>query len=372
MKIVFITHYDNPYGANNALYKLIAGMKKNSANEIIVVIPAKGIMSDKLEAIGARCIVSGITQWQAPYVSPLRFFVKKFIRKSRIKKEVDNLYEILKDENIDVIHSNSSVIGHGAMLSMRLGCKHIWHIREFAKEHFGMKYFWSDSFVKSAYEQAERLIVISEALRKNFKFKYPNAKIDRIYDGVSGEYSHDKSEDIYKFIYAGYLYPMKQQHIVVEAVKLLKDRNITNFEVHFSGDGKSDYKDILYKKVQEYSINNIIFDGYVPDIHSHMNKMNAGIIASKYEGFGLVTVEYMLHGLPVIGFNDGGTAEIIENNKTGYLFDSVDELADYMEKLISDRHESEMMGELGKIRAKMFSEEENISNILELYSGLND
>ena len=131
-------------------------------------------------------------------------------------------------------------------------------------------------------------------------------------------------------------------------------------------------KEIKDGKLTGKVVSPIIMTGYVKDVKQMLADMDVGIIASEYEGFGLVTVEYMLHGLPVIGFNDGGTAEIIENNKTGYLFDSVDELADYMEKLISDRHESEKMGELGKIRAKMFSEEENISNILELYSGLND
>lgn len=52
------------------------------------------------------------------------------------------------------------------------------------------------------------------------------------------------------------------------------------------------------------------------------------LMCSKDEAFGLVTVESMLARLPVIGRNRGATAEIIENGKTGFLYDTVDDLQD--------------------------------------------
>jgi len=67
----------------------------------------------------------------------------------------------------------------------------------------------------------------------------------------------------------------------------------------------------------------VTFKGYVPDqemaeIYAHAKAL---IYCSIEEDFGLVPVEAMAHGLPVIGYRSGGTAETVINNKTGVLFD---------------------------------------------------
>jgi len=52
-----------------------------------------------------------------------------------------------------------------------------------------------------------------------------------------------------------------------------------------------------------------------------MSTAKAFIFCSDNEDFGIVPVEAMAHGCPVIGHNSGGTAETIVNGKTGVLFD---------------------------------------------------
>ena len=160
------------YGANKALLNLIEGLVKNGGFEPMLVIPGKGDMTNRMEKLGVPYIICGVTQWQAPYSDPLRFAIKKRIRRKKIKEETDYLYDTLKEERIDVIHSNSGVIGHGAMLAKRLGCRHIWHIREFSKEHFGMKYFYSSKTVADYYNSAFRLIAISDSVKENYKNKW--------------------------------------------------------------------------------------------------------------------------------------------------------------------------------------------------------
>lgn len=58
----------------------------------------------------------------------------------------------------------------------------------------------------------------------------------------------------------------------------------------------------------------------------------------KPESFGLVILEAMMHGIPVVATNHGGPTEIIKNNETGYLIDiTSEELADKLIKLIEDK-----------------------------------
>lgn len=369
MRILFITHYDNMYGANRALCKLIRLMKTEYGHEPMLVIPSEGEFTDSLKDLNIKYLVSGVTQWQAEYSTPLRFLAKKIIRRNKIKKEVKDIYSFFKEDGVDVVHSNSSVIGHGAMLSKLFKSKHIWHIREFSKEHYNMSYFYNKSYVKDAYEAADRLITISDSIKDNYKLKYPSAKISRVYDGVSGEYNKDYSaKDVPTFVYTAYLYSMKHQDTVIDAVKILKDKNVTGFRVLLAGGGKDEYKSYLQKKIEDYNLENVEILGYVDDMEHLLDNADIGIMASEYEGFGLVTVEYMLHGMPVIGFDSGATPEIICDKQTGYIYKTKEELAMCMERLASDSELRVKLGQAGKQRAKeLFTEENNAAGIVNVY-----
>ncbi len=400
MKILFITHYDNLYGANNALYKLISKLVDQRAYTPIVVVPAKGQFSSALEEMGVKVIINNVTQWQAMYAGFVRFIVKKHIRKKAFLAEVDEIYDKLHeagDLDIDIIHSNSSVVGTGAFLARKIGCKHIWHIREFSKEHFSMEYFFGKKLVTKLYTEADCLIAISDALASNYRKRYPKAHIVRVYDGVDAkkktydsierqneETVLEKSEklsaghlsaensDAYTFAYVGYLFEKKNQHQIIEACRLLKDQGIENYRVFIIGDGKDDYKSKLTNLIESYNLkDNVILTGYVSEVDKYLSKTDCGIIGSDYEGFGLVTVEYMLNGLPVLGKRSGATPEIVLDRETGLLYDSTDELADHMKTLINDRKLGLHMGKKGLERAKnCFSEEENAEQIMNIYREL--
>lgn len=370
IKIVFITHYDNMYGANRAMYHLMVRLKKEYGEEPVVIIPAEGEMTRCLAEEGIRYHVHSVTQWQAVYSGPVRFLVKKMIRKRNISRELISLTKLCKAEQPDCIYSNSSVIGIGAMLAEKIGCRHIWHIREFSKEHFHMRYFYPRKRVCRLYEQADCLVTISDALKKNYMKKYPKAKIVRIYDGVSIVAADRESffeKRPVRFCYVGYLFPMKHQEQVLEACKLLNNAGFTDYELYLVGGGKEEYQRLLRTKIKTEQLHQVKLTGYIDDVHALLNTMDIGIIASEYEGFGLVTVEYMLHGMPVIGRNSGGTPEIILDAVTGYLYDETEELYQAMKQLMQSPDQVRKMGEAGRKRAKeCFTEEKNAQTVAEL------
>ncbi len=88
------------------------------------------------------------------------------------------------------------------------------------------------------------------------------------------------------------------------------------------------------------------------------------LIFPQLEDFGLVAAEAQACGLPVIGYNAGGAREIVEDRKTGILFDVQDadallEAVRYFEKKDFDR-------EYIRKRARVFSKEEFKKNFLEI------
>ena len=77
-------------------------------------------------------------------------------------------------------------------------------------------------------------------------------------------------------------------------------------------------------------------------------------LPSKGEGFGLVYLEAMACGKPVIGGAHGGAPEVIEDGKTGYLVQHGDavQLATAIETLLADPDLRKEMGRRGKQRAE--------------------
>jgi len=81
------------------------------------------------------------------------------------------------------------------------------------------------------------------------------------------------------------------------------------------------------------------------------------VLPSKYESFGLSTVEAMSHGLPVIGFKDcPGTSDIIDDGKNGILVHdrSPKALSKSLEELIKDARLRKEYGDKGYEESKSF------------------
>ena len=84
------------------------------------------------------------------------------------------------------------------------------------------------------------------------------------------------------------------------------------------------------------------FLGWIPPdkIHTYYRRASVFVMPSLMEGFGLVFLEAMTQGLPVIGGNIGGTPEVIHNEENGILTSSGNSvsLQNTILKLLNDRN----------------------------------
>ena len=109
-----------------------------------------------------------------------------------------------------------------------------------------------------------------------------------------------------------------------------------NYKLIISGDGEE--KKNLQNLTAKLGIEkHVQFTGNVTDdmLTKLYKKARATIQCSTNEPFGLVPVESMMYGTPVIAHNSGGPKETIVHNETGFLFNNKKELATYLEKIIS-------------------------------------
>jgi glycosyltransferase involved in cell wall biosynthesis len=75
------------------------------------------------------------------------------------------------------------------------------------------------------------------------------------------------------------------------------------------------------------SFQNVVFTGQVSasDLESLYQRASLMLLTSYQEGFGIVGIEALLHGIPIIATNCGGPADYAINDLTGYLVDINDD-----------------------------------------------
>jgi glycosyltransferase involved in cell wall biosynthesis len=93
------------------------------------------------------------------------------------------------------------------------------------------------------------------------------------------------------------------------------------------------------------------------------------VLTTHVETFGLVLVEAMMLGIPVIGSNAGGVLEIIDHEKTGLLFKTKDahSLAEAIERMVRDPELRQQLAAAGREKAgKAYDTETQNRKVLSL------
>jgi len=87
--------------------------------------------------------------------------------------------------------------------------------------------------------------------------------------------------------------------------------------------------------------------------------MDAVLVPTRYEAFGYVALEAMACGLPIVGFNSTGTAELALHGESALLaaVDDVAQLANYVRQLAADHQLCKRLGKAGRQRALTFFDE---------------
>lgn len=131
----------------------------------------------------------------------------------------------------------------------------------------------------------------------------------------------DQPNDYFKFITVGRLAPWKNIDIIIEALSDYKKAN-QNFIFYIVGSGPEEIK--LKKLVNDLDLENFVtFTGQLQkdDLNYYLQKSDIYIQASSYEGLPHVILEAMSHNLSIISTPIGGTNEVIQDGKNGWVWE---------------------------------------------------
>ena len=188
--------------------------------------------------------------------------------------------------------------------------------------------------------------------------------------------AHEVPDDVVLAAMVGNIRSWKGQHVVLEALRLLEPAVRKRLRIFFIGataPGDLEYEAGLRRFVAAHGLEeNVHFLGSRTDVPELFRAADFAIHASTIpEPFGLVVVEAMALGCPVVASNAGGPAEVITPD-TGLTFDPTvpGQLAAHITRLVSEPALRTRLAQAAPGRAAQFSIASNVAGVVGVYDEL--
>lgn len=289
--------------------------------------------------------------------------VRGLMFKKNAKKALKNL---LEKEDIDIIHGHYLFPAGAA--AVEVGKE--YGIKTYVTAH------GSDMFelyksqplmrptIKNVLKDADGVFAVSNALKHEIvatgvvgiadktKISWNSVDVDKFSLKNNDSFKKEfKLEDKPIVLFVGNLIKRKNVDSLLEAKKIAN----SDYYLVVVGDGPL-YKK-LTKKVEDENIRDVIFTGSRGDVENIIPSCDLLILPSYSESFGLVLIEALACGKPVIGSDVGGISEII-NDDVGLLINpkKVSTIAKAIDKLVNDENLRMILSMNARTRALDFSE----------------
>ena len=331
MKILFIHQKYNQFGGLERILHEIALYYKNSLNFDVTMLVRSwvGTNESKLKTV----IVGG-------------FYIGAIWRDINFNKAV---HQYLKFNDFDVIISDQKIDGIDVYIAG--GGVHVSYLKQ-RRKHGGFCFFFStyarlyNYFIMYAErtlfssEKLKKIICVSELVKNDIESNYTInvPKLATVYNGIDinnfkrsfkAREDHRKSLNLgnmFTLIFVGSGFERKGLYQSILALKELP--NVALLII-----GKDNNTNYYEKFAKELSVlSRCRFLGPQSSVVDYYSASDAFILPSSYEPFGLVYLEALANGMPVLVSDMAGASETIKDGKHGYVVKH-DDVSDIVKKI---------------------------------------
>jgi glycosyltransferase involved in cell wall biosynthesis len=350
VRVLFVAHEALLAGAEQSLLMLLARLDRDRFDPI-VLLPERGPFEDRARDMGVRTVRARYSWWIANRNGPLALL-------ARFWWSVLNMPALIRTARTvkpDVIYTNSLVVPQGALLAKILGVPHIWHVREVLPNPTLNTPMSRDLVLSLVVRLSSSVLVVSKSSGRLFAGRR-GAQVRVIYDGVDQRAETDRDQDrarrmadgAIRLAVVGTLSKAKRTLDAVRAVELLRD-SFPAVHLAVVGGGMASYERSVKRYVASHGLdNNVALLGHRDDVIRILAESDLLLMPAWPEAFGLVTVEALSVGTPVVGANTTGTAEIlsqgggvlVEPGRPELIADAVRRLVSTPERYLQARREA--------------------------------
>lgn len=345
-------------------YKLSPRKPLKSITEIFNYIKSRNYFIEK------KLNPNYIELWSKSFVWSKRILNGNFGNLYKIRKE--HLERVLSITNIDVIHAHVSYpAGYIAyLLSKKFNIPYI------VTEHMGpfpfktlMKGNKPIKEIELAINNAYIVVAVSEYQKReilSFGLKEPIVIPNFINEDDYSLSTNLKKTDKFTFLTVGFLVPQKGIDLLIKAIPKSGLCNVAEFRIVGDGPLFEKYKNLSIKMNVEKCIK---FLGRISRdrVKREFTNCDCFVLPSRHESFGVVYIEALACGKPVIATKCGGPEDIV-NDKVGLLIEkeNIEELARALKYMYTnaDKYNSE---DIRKYFMENFSKKVNVPKYLNIY-----
>lgn len=382
--VVFFHQAADLYGSDKVLLNLALELKSSSYTPIVFV-PWDGPLVAELVRFGIETHIITLVR-----ISRALFSFKGLISLPlNLAQSLIAVSRILHGRKIDLVHSNTLAVFSGAIWAKLYGIPHLWHVHEI---------LLSPAIVRKGLPVllrllAGRIVCNSEMTKKWILDEQPKLgkRTSTIWNGIERKISPDVAEisqihrtldSEYKkkivVVLAGRINHWKGHLLLVEAATLLWHRGYTHVcyvivggvyahQMHFI----EQLKKSISESPAHASFKLLDFTDNIWDVWDACDI--AVVPSTEPEPFGMVAIEAMAAGKPVIAAAHGGLLDIVVNDVTGLLVKPRDaeSLSNAIASLADDAALRDMMGQAGQRRQlALFSLSSQVAKTIALYDAM--
>ena len=379
--ILFIHQSADLYGSDRVLANIVVGCKA-AGHTSVVLLPCEGELADELRAASIEVKVGEVVKISRGLLSPRGLLSLP----GRLRRSLAFIDGAVAGRKIDVVHSNTLAVLGGALWARRHRVPHLWHVHEIIESPRLLSY----GFPVLVHALSDIVIANSRQTAAWLVKRVPNLgrKTQVVWNGIerktpfdAGQREHLRAEwgfgsQTIVLGLVGRINRWKGHTLLLDALEQVAVAlPHQQFGLVFAGSpplGQEHFLESLQAKIAGSPLRDQVrLVGFQNEVWSLWDAIDIAVVPStEPEPFGLVAIEAMASGKPVIAAGHGGLVEIVEHGVTGFLFLPVnlDELQHAIEKLVGDPELCRSMGVLGLARqGELFSAAIQVATILDIY-----
>jgi glycosyltransferase involved in cell wall biosynthesis len=370
-RVLYLQSNSEIGGSDVALLRLVESLDRTRFCPVIA-LPSDGPLKKDFEKCGAKVVVVSemlkLTT-QNGSIHYLRYLLN-------YPFAVRCILRLIRSERIDLVHTNTLHNLYGFAAAKLARVPHVWHVREIVRQpaFFGRV----EAFLARHF--ADRIVTVSSAAAQIFRHKtgeYPS-RLRIMWDGINLKRFHPGNSGLRirselrlprEAPLVGLVCRLdhwKGVEVFLHAVSMCRKKCPDALYLICGGkvEGREEVARRTRRLAEELDLTDVVhFTEWryrpedMPEVHAALDVL---VLPSTCpEPFGLVLIEAMASGKPVVATNDGGPVEICVVGSTGLLVppQNPGRLADAMITLLQDPHMAATMGQAGRRRAEEFFDE---------------
>jgi len=368
MKIALVSPYDYPYPGGVTGH--IAHLEENfrqMGHSVKIIAPSS---SDKRAMAAENVLVVG-----RPVSIPVSGSIARIAVSPRLSGRVK---QILDQERFDIVHLHEPLVPVLPITILRFSKSiNIGTFHAYADRNLG--YFYGKRILKRWFRKLDGKIAVSKPAMEFVRQYFPGY-YNIIPNGIDYEHFSAEVPALPEFddgrlniLFVGRMEKRKGFKYLLRAYARVKIQfpNCRLIVVGPRGRLSEEYQSVVEKSRLE----DVVFTGYVPYAVLPRYYRSAHVFCSPatgQESFGIVLLEAMAAGRPIVASNIEGYASVVEHGTEGLLVPpkDVDALSAAILKLLRDRDLREMMSEQGRLTAQEYSWKRVSRKVLAYYERL--